>query len=87
MKRKLHIVFDGPPAHESGRFVEVEDANGKSVNTINGWEQRSDGLWQLVLTDADLRQSVIEQGSDYSQQFTWEKTTQETLKVYEELLS
>lgn len=40
-----------------------------------------------VLTDADLRQSVIEQGSDYSQQFTWERTAQETLKVYEEVLS
>jgi hypothetical protein len=27
----LDIVFDGPPSHESGRFVEVEDIEGRSI--------------------------------------------------------
>lgn len=29
MSEKLFVVFDGPPSHESGRFVEVEDDNGR----------------------------------------------------------
>jgi hypothetical protein len=42
----LHIVFDGPPGHESGRFVECETPDGKSVNA-GEWHERSDGLWEL----------------------------------------
>ena len=26
-ERIIDVVFDGPPSHESGRFVEVEDEN------------------------------------------------------------
>ena len=29
---ELRIVFDGPPGPESGRFIEVENAQGASVN-------------------------------------------------------
>ena len=29
--RFIDIVFDGPPSHESGRFVEVEDEAGRSI--------------------------------------------------------
>jgi hypothetical protein len=32
----IDIVFDGPPSHESGRFVEVEDASGNSIR-IGEW--------------------------------------------------
>jgi hypothetical protein len=42
----LHIVFDGSPGHESGRFVECETPDGKSVNA-GKWHERSDGLWEL----------------------------------------
>ncbi len=42
----LDIVFDGPPSHESGRFVEVEDANGRSIRA-GEWLQRKDGYWAL----------------------------------------
>lgn len=42
----LDIVFDGPPGHTAGRFVEVEDANGKSVNA-GEWIDRGDGMWAL----------------------------------------
>ncbi len=34
--------------HESGRFIEVEDINGKSINA-GKWHQRHDGLWDLTL--------------------------------------
>ena len=40
------IVFDGPPAHQSGRFVEVEDASGASINA-GEWKDRGNGLWEL----------------------------------------
>jgi hypothetical protein len=47
----LHIIFDGPPSHESGRFVEVENDDGASI-TIGRWEQRGD-LWALIIPYID----------------------------------
>jgi len=46
----IDIVFDGPPSHESGRFVEVEDADGKSIR-YGEWLQRADGYWVLRIPD------------------------------------
>lgn len=46
---ELRIVFDGPPGPDAGRFVEVETADGKSVNA-GEWHKRDDGLWELRLT-------------------------------------
>jgi hypothetical protein len=48
LTRELHIVFDGPPGPESGRFVEVEDETGHGVNA-GEWRKRTDGLWELVI--------------------------------------
>lgn len=42
----VDIVFDGPPSHESGRFVEVEDSSGKSIK-FGEWVERPDGFWAL----------------------------------------
>jgi hypothetical protein len=42
----IDVVFDGPPAHVSGRFVEVEDENGASVS-VGEWIDRGNGLWAL----------------------------------------
>lgn len=42
----LYVIFDGPPSHESGRFVEVETGDGRSVRA-GEWEERPDGLWSL----------------------------------------
>ena len=62
---QVYIVFDGPPSHESGRFVEVEDENGASVGFIPdldhgadappSWTQDQSGLWRLgpFLVDDD----------------------------------
>jgi hypothetical protein len=44
----IDVVFDGPPSHESGRFVEVEDPEGKSVSA-GQWIDRGDGMWALRL--------------------------------------
>lgn len=44
--RFIDVVFDGPPSHESGRFVEVEDEQGRSIS-IGTWIDRGDGLWAL----------------------------------------
>lgn len=42
------IVFDGPPGHEAGRFVEVEDESRASVG-VGEWIHRDDGYWALRL--------------------------------------
>jgi len=49
MTSEYHILFDGPPGHEAGRFVEVNDASGKSIHA-GEWVERADGLWELVIT-------------------------------------
>lgn len=43
----VHVIFDGPPSHESGRFVEVETSEGKSIR-LGQWINRGDGYWALV---------------------------------------
>ena len=42
----VDIVFDGPPGHKSGRFVEVENEEGASVS-VGEWVERDDGFWVL----------------------------------------
>lgn len=46
----IDIVFDGPPEHESGRFVEVEDMAGKSIKS-GKWVHREDSYWVLRIPD------------------------------------
>ncbi|ALJ19529.1 hypothetical protein [Microbacterium sp. No. 7] len=46
--RRVHIVFDGPPAHESGRFVEVETPDGESIS-LGKWLRRPNGWWALEI--------------------------------------
>lgn len=45
----LYVVFDGPPSHESGRFVELETEDGRSVGPAESgaeWREQG-GLWYL----------------------------------------
>ena len=49
-------------------------------------EDMAEKIYEL-LTDTQLRNCVTERGLEYSQQFTWEKTVQETLQVYEQVMS
>ena len=50
MNQPINIIFDGPPGPESGRFVEVETDDGKSINA-GEWIERKDGLWALRITE------------------------------------
>lgn len=50
MSKYIDIVFDGPPSHESGRFVEVEDCDGKSIK-YGEWVDRKDGFWALRIVE------------------------------------
>lgn len=47
--RTVNVIFDGPPAHESGRFVEVESLDGSSFRA-GKWIDRRDGTWALQIT-------------------------------------
>jgi len=47
----VNIVFDGPPSNKSGRFVEVENDEGKSI-TIGEWTERgNDWLLRIKLNE------------------------------------
>lgn len=58
MASELHIVFDGPPGPEAGRFVEVEDRHGRSISA-GEWKQREQ-YWVLILTPNDFPTERIE---------------------------
>lgn len=45
--QEIRIRFDGPPSHESGRFIEVENEEGASLN-FGEWVEDVDGTWLLV---------------------------------------
>lgn len=55
---EVYVVFDGPPAHESGRFVETETEDGHGVGFrpavapddfgVPRWERNTEnGTWRL----------------------------------------
>ncbi len=45
MRPSFNIVFDGPPEHQAGRFIEVETQPGISISAGH-WSQR-DSFWLL----------------------------------------
>jgi len=40
---------------------------------------------KLVLTNSKLRDEIVERGLAQAKKFTWEKTAEETLKVYQKV--
>lgn len=44
---EYHFVCDGPPSHESGRFVELENERGQSIGP-GRWE-RIGNYWHLIV--------------------------------------
>ena len=45
---EIQFVTDGPPGPNSGRFVEVEDAQtGESIKW-GKWLEGTDGMWTLI---------------------------------------
>jgi len=55
MSRAINIIFDGPPDHDAGRFVEVETDDGKSIN-VGEWIKREEGVWVLRITELPKKQ-------------------------------
>lgn len=49
-KSAINIIFDGPPGPIAGRFVEVENDEGESIN-VGEWKQKSDNYWTLRIKD------------------------------------
>jgi len=45
----INIILDAPPFHDSGRFVEVETDDGKSIR-VGEWIEK-DGYWALRITE------------------------------------
>lgn len=54
MTDHVDIVFDGPPEHVAGRFVEVEDAQGQGLK-FGEWVERPDGYWALRIDVGEIR--------------------------------
>ena len=52
----VDVVFDGPPNHEGGRFVEVENLDGASVS-IGEWIDRGNGYWALRLLTVSQKEA------------------------------
>lgn len=59
MSEVIEILFDGPPSHESGRFVEVEDGHGHSID-YGEWVEDGD-YWKLVYPDPRELQAKLEE--------------------------
>jgi hypothetical protein len=58
----IRILFDGPPSHESGRFIEVENEKGESIS-FGEWVEQGD-YWVLQFPDnrkvnADLLEACV----------------------------
>lgn len=51
--KAINVVFDGTPAPEGGRFVEVETDDGHSIS-IGQWLERSDGNWALRIGNVPI---------------------------------
>ena len=61
--RGVVVVFDGPPSHESGRFVEVEtldDAVGEAVALTEGESETEPLKLMLMLAVSDAEREVDE---------------------------
>jgi hypothetical protein len=66
MDQYIDIVFDGPPSHESGRFVEVENENRQSIN-VGTWiaptetnDPQSTGFWRLRIRQEPTITAIAE---------------------------
>ena len=46
----FQIRFDGPPGPVAGRFIEVEDLEGRGLG-VGRWEEQADGTWLLIVED------------------------------------
>ena len=50
----IRVLFDGPPSSPAGRFVEVEDLDGHSIQ-VGEWKELRDGCWALEIPAVETR--------------------------------
>lgn len=60
---KIRIVFDGPPSHEGGRFIEVENEHAQSVS-FGEWVEEGE-LWYLEFPNPAKLEAEIALKADY----------------------
>jgi hypothetical protein len=53
--RHIDIVFDGLPGPEPACLIEIEDADGRSIE-VGEWIERPDGRWVLRISPKDFAQ-------------------------------
>lgn len=55
MIKEINVIFDGPPGDRGGRFVDIEDENGKSIR-VGKWlpVDQSALFWKLRITPLDF---------------------------------
>jgi len=90
----LYEGFGLPPLEAMACGTPVITSNTSSLPEVVGnagikvdpqdVDQLSDAIYH-VLTDENLRLSLIEKGLERSKQFSWERTATETWKVYDEV--
>lgn len=92
----LYEGFGWPPLEAMACGTPVVASNAASLPEVIGdaglmcAPQDYEGLAQAmyaVLTNDDLRRSLIERGLVRARQFTWAETARKTLKVYEQAIS
>ena len=52
-----------------------------------GSEEDMADMLHALLSDDHSRKALVEEGLEYSQRFTWDRTVRETVEVYEQILS
>ena len=50
---ELRFVCDGPPGHEPGRFVELENQRGEGLG-LGEWREMDNGMWALCIPAESL---------------------------------
>ncbi len=90
----LYEGYGWPPLEAMACGTPVVASNAASLPEVIGEAglmvnpQDEDGLAQAmhaVLTNDELRQSLIKRGLSRAQKFTWQKAAHQTLKVYEKI--
>ncbi|OCL25566.1 hypothetical protein U472_14640 [Orenia metallireducens] len=82
----LEAMACGTPVITSN-VSSLPEVVGDAAITINPYniEELSDSI-NKVLSSKELQQELSQKGLERSKEFTWRRTAEETLKVYEELL-
>jgi hypothetical protein len=74
-KNFIDVVFDGPPSHESGRFVEVEGPDGAGID-VGEWVDRGNGYWALRFSTApSVTDEMVERALAAQKAHSWDASS------------